>query len=197
MSLKPRSTVATSSATADRCCCAGSMSASSDARGGARVRRRPSCSQRAQPAREAHLRAVLRLGRRLGSQHAAPRSGAAVGRAEELASEPTLSRLASLGQERAARALHEVLLEQLIASRKTAPMSWCSTSMPRTCRRTASRKAHASTPTTTTAATCRCACSAASTCWRACRVQADAIRPACSARSSSCSRGGFARPIRG
>lgn len=45
----------------------------------------------------------------------------AVGRAEELASAPTLSRLESSATSAHAAALHGVLLDQFIASRKTAP----------------------------------------------------------------------------
>jgi hypothetical protein len=61
-------------------------------------------------------------------------------------------------------ALHEVLMQQFIASHAKPPArNWCSTSMPRTCRCTASRSAATSTPTTTTTATCRCTSSAART----------------------------------
>lgn len=45
----------------------------------------------------------------------------AVGRAEELASAPTLSRLETSATSEHAAALHAVLLDQFIASRKTAP----------------------------------------------------------------------------
>jgi hypothetical protein len=114
----------------------------------------------------------------------------AVGRAEELASGPTLSRLENCATMAHAVALNRVLLEQFIASRDAAPEELCWTSTPRTCRCTVSRKGRTSMRTTTTIATCRCTCSAVRTCW----ARAGTIRPACSARWSSSSRAAFARP---
>ena len=48
----------------------------------------------------------------------------AVGRDDELASAPTLCRLEKLGTRAAAIKLHEVLVDQFIASFKTAPKEW-------------------------------------------------------------------------
>lgn len=87
----------------------------------------------------------------------------AVGRDDELASAPTLCRLEKLGSRAAAVKLHEVLVDQFIASFKTAPQS--STSTPPTARSMANRKAGSFMATTTVTATCRCMCFAANRCW--------------------------------
>lgn len=139
----------------------------------------------------------------------------AVGRDEELASGPTLSRLENSATMAHAVALNGVLQAQFIASCQwhpnfqlgiiglpmtpaatLHPTNSCWTSTPRTCRCTASRRVRTSMPTTTTTATCRCTCSAARTCWRECCARAGVIRPACSARWSSSLHAASGRPGR-
>ena len=107
---------------------------------------------------------------------------AAVGRAELLASAPALSRLETGATPAHAAALHEVLMQQFIASHAKAPKELVLDVDATTYRCTASRSEATSTPITTTTATCRCTSSPAKTCWRACCVPATATRPAWSVR---------------
>jgi Transposase DDE domain group 1 len=105
----------------------------------------------------------------------------AVGRAESLASGPTLSRLETGATSEHARALHEVLIEQFIASHAKAPKELVldvdATHVPLHGEQERG-SAGTSTPTTTTTATCRCTCSPARTCWHACFAPATVTLPA-------------------
>jgi len=90
----------------------------------------------------------------------------AVGRANDLASAPTLSRLETSATQAHAAALHGVLLDQFIASKTARP------------KELAIRRRPTFIVTMITTAICRCTFSAARTFWPAYCARAAAIRPA-------------------
>ena len=88
----------------------------------------------------------------------------AVGVDREVASALTLCRMEKWADRTTTWRLHEVLVEQFIASFASAPEKLVWTSTPPTTRCTAGKRVASFTATTTATATCLCTCSAASNC---------------------------------
>lgn len=110
----------------------------------------------------------------------------AVGVDRKVASAPTLCRLKKWAGRATAKRLHEVLVDQLIASLKSAPEELVLTLTPLTTRRMASRRGAFSMATTTAIATCRCTSSVGSNCRAPTCVPAASMAPGTLARFSSC-----------